>query len=98
MNVLGCYRHKNTGKTPLMILQIITIALALLANFVGEQAVMKRVWSGLLLGIGALPAVAATCEQSSRQGDVQGKFDASGEVCFSLPELDEITFPPRCMA
>ncbi|HCR0053026.1 TPA: DUF3327 domain-containing protein [Enterobacter hormaechei] len=50
---------------------------------------MKRVWSGLLLGIGALPAVAATCEQSSRQGDVQGKFDASGEVCFSLPELDE---------
>ncbi|MBE0234337.1 enterochelin esterase, partial [Enterobacter hormaechei] len=50
---------------------------------------MKRVWSGLLLGIGALPAMAATCEQSSRQGDVQGKFDASGEVCFSLPELGE---------
>ncbi|MGU0055947.1 hypothetical protein ACVXG7_09055 [Enterobacter hormaechei] len=36
---------------------------------------------------GALPAVAATCEQTSRQGDIQGKFDASGEVCFSLPEL-----------
>lgn len=50
---------------------------------------MKRVWSGLLLGIGALPAVAATCEQTSRQGDIQGKFDASGEVCFSLPELGE---------
>jgi len=50
---------------------------------------MKRVWSGLLLGIGALPAMAATCEHSSLQGDVQGKFDASGEVCFSLPPLDE---------
>lgn len=50
---------------------------------------MKRVWSGLLLGIGVLPAVAATCEHSSRQGDVQGKFDASGEVCFMLPELAE---------
>ena len=50
---------------------------------------MKRIWSGLLLGIGALPAVAATCEHSSLQGDVQGKFDASGEVCFLLPPLDE---------
>lgn len=50
---------------------------------------MKRVWSGLLLGIGTLPAVAATCEQSSLQGDVRGKFDASGEVCFVLPELSE---------
>lgn len=59
---------------------------------------MKRVWSGLLLGIGALPAVAATCEQSSRQGDVQGKFDASGEVCFPCPSWMKITFPPRCMA
>ena len=45
---------------------------------------MKRVWSGLLLGIGVLPAVAATCEHSSRQGDVQGKFDASGEVIATL--------------
>lgn len=50
---------------------------------------MKRVWSGLLLGIGTLPAMAATCEHASLQGDVQGKFDASGEVCFLLPPLDE---------
>jgi len=50
---------------------------------------MKRAWSGLVLGIGALPAVAATCEHASLQGEVQGKFDASGEVCFLLPELTE---------
>ena len=56
---------------------------------------MKRVWSGLLLGIGALPAVAATCEQTSRQGDIQGKFDASGEVCFSCLNWVKTMFPPR---
>lgn len=50
---------------------------------------MKRAWSGLLLGIGTLPALAATCEHASLQGEVQGKFDASGEVCFALPLLDE---------
>lgn len=50
---------------------------------------MKRVWSGLLLGISTLPAMAATCEHASLQGDVQGKFDASGEVCFTLPKLNE---------
>jgi len=50
---------------------------------------MKRAWSGLLLGIVTLPAVAVTCEHSSLQGDIQGKFDASGEVCFILPELSE---------
>lgn len=50
---------------------------------------MNRVWSGLLLGIGTLPALAATCEHSSIQGEVKGKFDASGEVCFVLPALGE---------
>jgi len=50
---------------------------------------MKRAWSGLLLGIVTLPAVAVTCEHSSLQGDIQGKYDASGEVCFILPELSE---------
>lgn len=50
---------------------------------------MKSAWSGLLLGIGALPAMAATCEHTSLQGEVEGKFDASGEVCFMLPELAE---------
>ena len=52
---------------------------------------MKRVWSGLLLGIGVLPAVAATCEHSSRQGDVQGKFDAS---CETLKEIIDSTIAP----
>ena len=50
---------------------------------------MKRAWSGLLLGISTLPAMAATCEHSSIQGEQQGKFDASGEVCFVLPALGE---------
>ncbi|MGF6422459.1 enterochelin esterase-like enzyme [Lelliottia sp. 489] len=50
---------------------------------------MKRAWSGLLLGISTLPALAATCEHPSIQGEQKGKFDASGEVCFVLPALDE---------
>ncbi|VEC75936.1 esterase [Raoultella ornithinolytica] len=43
---------------------------------------MKMAWGGLLIGMSALPAVAMNCESSSRQGELQGKFDASGEVCF----------------
>ncbi|ANG91875.1 DUF3327 domain-containing protein [Enterobacteriaceae bacterium 155047] len=50
---------------------------------------MKKAWSGLLLGISALPALAATCEQPSFQGEQQGKFDASGEVCFVLPAMGQ---------
>ncbi|MRS90057.1 DUF3327 domain-containing protein [Enterobacteriaceae bacterium RIT714] len=50
---------------------------------------MKRAWSGLLLGISTLPALAATCEHPSIQGEQHGKFDASGEVCFVLPALGE---------
>lgn len=50
---------------------------------------MKRAWSGLLLGIGTLPVLAATCETPSVQGELKGKFDASGEVCFVLPALGE---------
>ena len=33
MNVLGCYRHKITGKSPLMILQIITICISVVNKF-----------------------------------------------------------------
>ena len=50
---------------------------------------MKMAWSGLLIGISALPAAAMNCEPSSLQGELQGKFDASGEVCFDLPTLGE---------
>ncbi|MQK21919.1 enterochelin esterase, partial [Escherichia coli] len=50
---------------------------------------MKMAWGGLLIGMSALPAVAMNCESSSRQGELQGKFDASGEVCFDLPTLGE---------
>jgi len=48
---------------------------------------MKMAWSGLLMGLSALPA--AACESSSLQGEQKGKFDVSGEVCFALPELGE---------
>ncbi|SNY62582.1 alpha/beta hydrolase-fold protein [Enterobacter sp. CC120223-11] len=48
---------------------------------------MKMAWSGLLIGLSALPVTA--CESPSLQGEQKGKFDASGEVCFALPELGE---------
>lgn len=50
---------------------------------------MKMAWSGLLIGLSATPALAAGCEAMSIQGEQQGKFDASGEVCFELPALGE---------
>jgi Enterochelin esterase and related enzymes len=50
---------------------------------------MKLAWSGLLIGLTALPAVAVECEPTAGRGDQKGKFDASGEICFSLPEMGE---------
>jgi enterochelin esterase-like enzyme len=50
---------------------------------------MKMAWGGLLVGFSAMSAMAAPCESSSVQGEQQGKFDASGEVCFQLPLLSE---------
>ena len=50
---------------------------------------MKMAWGGLLVGVSAMSAMAAPCESSSVQGEQQGKFDASGEVCFQLPMLSE---------
>jgi len=50
---------------------------------------MKTAWSGLLIGMSTLPAAAMNCESPSLQGELQGKFDASGEVCFDLPTLGE---------
>lgn len=44
-----------------------------------------------MIGLSAMPAAVATCESSSVQGEQKGKFDASGEVCFALPELGENT-------
>lgn len=50
---------------------------------------MKTAWSGLLIGMSTLPAAAMNCESPSLQGELEGKFDASGEVCFDLPTLGE---------
>ncbi|MGY5956010.1 alpha/beta hydrolase-fold protein [Kosakonia sp. BK9b] len=50
---------------------------------------MKMALSGLLIGISTLPAAAMPCGSASVQGEQQGKFDASGEVCFQLPALGE---------
>lgn len=50
---------------------------------------MKMAWGGLLVGFSAMSAMAAPCDSSSVQGEQQGKFDASGEVCFQLPVLSE---------
>ncbi|WP_312211356.1 alpha/beta hydrolase-fold protein [Pseudescherichia sp.] len=50
---------------------------------------MKMAVGGLLMGLSALPAMAATCNTPAMQGEQQGKFDASGEVCFQLPRLEE---------
>ncbi|STR72417.1 esterase [Raoultella ornithinolytica] len=73
-----------------MLLQIITICISVSNKiFTGINRAMKMAWGGLLIGMSALPAVAMNCESSSRQGELQGKFDASGEVCFDLPTLGE---------
>lgn len=45
---------------------------------------MKISMSGLLPGLVAMPLMAATCEDLSGSGKRQGKFDASGEVCFQF--------------
>ncbi|EMN3918217.1 DUF3327 domain-containing protein [Citrobacter farmeri] len=50
---------------------------------------MKMAWSGLLLGLGTVSAQAMPCSTPSVQGEQQGKFDASGEICFVLPALNE---------
>lgn len=50
---------------------------------------MKMAWSGLLLGLGTLSAQAMPCSTPSLYGEQQGKFDASGEVCFVLHPLNE---------
>lgn len=46
-------------------------------------------WRDLVFGVSALPALAMACESPALQGDLQGKFDASGEICFELPQLGE---------
>lgn len=46
---------------------------------------MKMAWGGVMMGLGTMSAMAAPCDSSSVQGEQQGKFDASGEVCFQLP-------------
>jgi enterochelin esterase family protein len=45
---------------------------------------MKRAWSGLLLGIGTLPVLAATCETPSVQGELKGNLmpAAKSALCF----------------
>ncbi|WP_342324118.1 alpha/beta hydrolase-fold protein [Kosakonia sp. BYX6] len=50
---------------------------------------MKMALSGLLIGLSAVPAMAENCQPTTVQGEQQGKFDASGEVCFQLPALSE---------
>ena len=50
---------------------------------------MKMAWSGLLLGLGTVSAQAMPCSTPPVQGEQQGKFDASGEICFVLPALNE---------
>ena len=50
---------------------------------------MKMAWSGLLIGLGTMSAQALACSTPAVQGEQQGKFDASGEVCFVLPALNE---------
>ncbi len=50
---------------------------------------MKMALGGVMMGFGAMSAMAAPCDSSSVQGEQQGKFDASGEVCFQLPALSE---------
>lgn len=50
---------------------------------------MKMAWSGLVIGLGTMSAQAMPCSTPSVQGEQQGKFDASGEICFVLPALSE---------
>ncbi|MCT4704068.1 alpha/beta hydrolase-fold protein [Enterobacteriaceae bacterium H20N1] len=50
---------------------------------------MNRAWIGLMLGLCSASAMAATCAPRGTQGEQEGKFDASGEICFSLPSLGE---------
>jgi enterochelin esterase family protein len=53
---------------------------------------MKRVWSGLLIGIGTLPAMAAACEHSSLQGDVQGSLMPAAKSVFTSAAGRELRF------
>lgn len=46
-------------------------------------------WRDLVFGVSAIPALAMACESPALQGELQGKFDASGEICFELPTLGE---------
>ena len=48
---------------------------------------MKMAWSGLVIGLGTMSAQAIPCSTPSVQGEQQGKFDASGEICFVLPAV-----------
>ncbi|NIF59097.1 DUF3327 domain-containing protein [Enterobacter sp. Ap-916] len=50
---------------------------------------MRAAWSALMLGLCSASAVAATCTFTGSQGEQDGKFDASGEICFALPALGE---------
>lgn len=50
---------------------------------------MKIAMSGLLIGLSAMPLMAAMCETPVQPGKFQGRFDASGEVCFRLPASGE---------
>lgn len=50
---------------------------------------MKIAMSGLLVGLSAMPLMAAMCEMPAQPGKLQGTFDASGEVCFQLPASGE---------
>jgi len=46
-------------------------------------------WRDLVLGVSAIPALAMACESPALKGELQGKFDASGEICVELPALGE---------
>ncbi|RKQ38712.1 alpha/beta hydrolase-fold protein [Enterobacter sp. R1(2018)] len=50
---------------------------------------MNQAWVGLMLGLCSASATAAECTAGALQGELEGKFDASGEICFSLPSLGE---------
>lgn len=42
-----------------------------------------------MIGLCSASAVAATCTFTGSQGEQEGKFDASGEICFGLPALGD---------
>lgn len=50
---------------------------------------MKRVWSGVAVGDRRAARRGGNVRADVPAGRYSGKFDASGEVCFSLPELGE---------